>query len=331
MSYASWDVRADLTALVLPKPGLPAPFGTPSNVYLLHGPQPALLGTGHPRSRGALLAALAERGLAPRDIRRVAALDWSPDQLGNAALFGRASCFVLSPDLQAPARYGAWVEGQRAGWLDDGRALRQDPAFEAAMPWEPFEAAVEAYFADTPTALDMIPVRDGHALRLGQRLWEVVDTPGPCEGHMALLDRADRTLCAGRLSVERMYGDLQVQAVQPYLRSVERVFDLKPRLALPSAGRPDEDGAGLLRRANRSLTTRLSNLPFVLQGVVTAPELLRRDLGYLPSQLGRALEAIRTTQACLDELVRTGATRHEGRGVWARYGATAPAARFELG
>jgi glyoxylase-like metal-dependent hydrolase (beta-lactamase superfamily II) len=329
--YALCALDDDLWQITLPAPGLPAPLGTPVNVYALLGPAPALVGAGHPRSWPALEAALARLSLRPRDITRVVATDWSPAQLGAIDRLPRADLFLLSPDLDAPARYRDHLQQERA-WLERAAAeLLEHPDYAAVMRLDALQRALDDWTRDLPARLDFAPLREGHALRLGRRLLRALDAPGPHPGHLLLWDEPHRLLFSGRLATEPAFGDLSLREASLTLQSIERAFDLQPARCLPTLGRAAEDGLQHLRRANKHLVNVLGHLPFLLQGNLTLPDVLRRDMGHIPAHLPRYLETLRFYQACFDELVRGGATRKQGHGVWARYGAGAPDPRLAPG
>lgn len=329
--YALHTLAESLHLITLPKPGLPAPWGIPSNVYLWTRPEPALLGCGHPLSWPALQAALAQLGLSPAQITRVVALDWSFDQLGNAHRFPQAALLALSPDMVQPSDYAALVAEESRWWRRAAQELMTLPDYAQAMDAASFAEQLALWCAGLPQALELLPLREGHQVHLGGERWQVLQTAGPAPGHLSLYSPQSRWLFSGRLATERAFGDLQVHQVRPMLQSIERTFDLHPTWSLPTLGLPREDGLQHLRRANKRLVSLLNHLPFVLQGTLTLPAVVRRDLGYVPSQMARFLGSVRFYQGCFDELVRSGATRRQGQGLLARYGAGAPDPRLAPG
>lgn len=331
MTYALYRFSPQVVQITLPNPGLPLPLGLPTNVYLIDGAVPCLIGAGHPRQRPALLDALGALGLGSADIRRVVALDWSPEQIAGAPAFERADLLAASPDMVQPCDYGALVDAARQGWERQARELCQRAPFDALMDIEGHLAALEDYFKLLPRRLDPVPLRGGHTLQLGELRLQVLDAPGPAPGHLMLYAAEGELLFAGRLVVEHAFGDAAIEEPIAMLSSLEAAFDLKPRVLLPTVGRIDVDGAWGARRAHRTLTSFLSNLPFALQGPMTIPDLLRRDMGYVPSHLTRYLGTVRRYQAAFDELVRSGSILTRDQGIWTVYGAEAPDPRVSRG
>ncbi len=335
MTYALWRPRPDIVQITLPNPGLPLPWALPCNVYVVLGQAPCLVNTGHPAQREALVSALGQLGIAPGNVERVVATDWSPEALGNAALFEDADLFVRSDDMRQPSFYGPVVDGWRERWQVLVGQLLENDEYRQAMNLEAHEAALEAYFGGLPERLNVVPLVDGHRLRLGRLDLVVVDAPGPADGHMVLFeDKAPEEqgiLFGGRVVVEHAFGDQVLVDVKAMIETVERVFDLKPGLLLPTLGRVDESGTLAVRRVHRNMTSFLSNLPYVLQGPMTLPQILFRDMGYIPSDLTRYLGSLRRLQVGFDELVRTAVLLTEGRGVWTRYGTSAPDPRVSRG
>ncbi len=327
MSYSIYHYLPDVVQVVLPNPGMPVPWGTPTNVYVLLGESPALVGTGHALAKGALVEALASLSLAPEQIGRVVATDWSLSQLGAHSIFTQADLFVGSPDLQQPTDYGAFLAKERETWLRMARELLSREPYRDLMDFEAFCAHVETWFGGASTtlaALDFIPLRSGHTLALAGRTFQVAEAPGFYPGQIVLWEQESGLLFSGRALQERAFGDLHVRQIRSAMRSIEMFFEWEPRASLPTFGRAEPDGMYIVRRSNRRLADLMGNLPFTLQGSLTVPGIVNRDLGYTPRHLLRYLKTVRFYQACMDELVRAGAILKRGQGVWAHYGSDAP-------
>ncbi len=329
--FALHRLGPDLARVTLPRPGLALPFGQPRASYVVLGDPPCVIGAPHPLTHAAFRIALAELGLEPSQIRRVVALDWSPDQIAGAGLFTEADLFALSPDMVQPGEYGPFVRGRRRALVQIADALFEEASCAEALERAPFDAALEGYFGPAPEVLDFIPLRGDHRLRLAHLELAVIEASGPCPGHMALFERGQGLLFSNRLTVDRSFGAPEIEDARALLMSLERVFDLGARVLLPSLGRIDPEATYCVRVAHRNLTGVLSNLPYALQGPMTIPEVIFRDMGYVPRHLGRYVETFERTRAIFEELMRTGVVLREGAGVWARYGTEAPDARVSRG
>jgi glyoxylase-like metal-dependent hydrolase (beta-lactamase superfamily II) len=230
-----------------------------------------------------------------------------------------------------PSDYAAVIARERQWWSRAAAELMELPDYAQAMDAQRFEEQLSLWCDQLPERISPLPLREGHQVHLGGKLWQVLQTPGPWPGHMSLFCAEDRWLFSGRLATERAFGDLQVRQIRPMLQSIERTFDLRPSWSLPTLGPPRADGLQHLRRANKRLVSLLNHLPFVLQGSLTLPSVVRRDLGYVPSHMARFLASVRFYQSCFDELVRAGGTRRKGQGLHALYGAGAPDPRLAPG
>ena len=85
------------------------------------------------------------------------------------------------------------------------------------------------------------PLRDGDSVAAGKEVLTVVHTPGHSPDHLCFWHEASRTLFSGDLLVEGSTVVIPASRggrLSDYLRSLERVRALAPRLALPAHG-PD--------------------------------------------------------------------------------------------
>lgn len=99
--------------------------------------------------------------------------------------------------------------------------------------------------------------------------WEVFETPGHARGHLCLFEPESRVLvcgdmCAGNstILIEPQQGDMAL-----YLRSLQRLADLKPRLAIPAHGQALADAEQALRQL---IAHRLRREEKVLASLATA-------------------------------------------------------------
>lgn len=327
--YALHRPFADITQITLPKPGLPPLFGTPANVYVVHGDAPALVGTGHPSAQGALNAALSDVGLRRRDIERIVALDWSPDQLGAADAFPNADVFALDRHGGAVREYGHHLSNETKDFLRIAEYIVADERY-AEVDLEPLAQQAKAYFTG-PVHVDVIAIPGGRELRLGGRSFRVGEAPGVCPGHAVLWSAPDKLLFSSRAVIERSFGRAIWRDVAAYVGTLEQLHDLEPKTLLPTFGRVDDDARYAVTRAHRAVTGLLGHLPFSLKDQVTLAGLMWLDFGRVVSQHARLVETARSRLACLDYLAATNAIDREGDGPKTRYGATVPVTRSMIG
>jgi glyoxylase-like metal-dependent hydrolase (beta-lactamase superfamily II) len=166
---------------------------------------------------------------------------------------------------------------------------------------------------------------DGDVVRAGRIELQALHTPGHAADHLSFWMAADRVLFTGDLILGRgssmvTYPEGDVAA---YLRSLERVAELKPRMLFPGHWDPVSDAAAKIEEYR---THRLARERQVLDdlgagGPGTAEELTRRVYGreVRDEQLLRAAEM--TLRAHLKKLVDEGlvlVSEREGSELYAR-------------
>ena len=156
---------------------------------------------------------------------------------------------------------------------------------------------------------------DQEVVRVGTLNVTALHTPGHSADHLCFWLPDDRALFTGDLILGRgssmvTYPEGDVAA---YLRSLEKVAALRPRLLFPGHWDPVEDAMGKIEeyRTHR-LEREAQVLAAVRRGPATARELTRRVYGDLDDQLMIAAEM--TARAHLRKLVDDGAVRSTGAG-----------------
>jgi glyoxylase-like metal-dependent hydrolase (beta-lactamase superfamily II) len=102
---------------------------------------------------------------------------------------------------------------------------------------------------DTRYAVDWRPLGDGDEIAAGDERLRVIHTPGHAPDHVCLWHESTRALFSGDLAVRGttvVIPGTHGGSLSDYLRSLERVLALKPRLLLPSHGPAIEDVERLL-------------------------------------------------------------------------------------
>lgn len=154
---------------------------------------------------------------------------------------------------------------------------------------------------------------DGDVVRVGTLNVTALHTPGHSADHLCFWLDGDRALFTGDLilgsgSSMVTYPEGDVAA---YLRSLDRVASLRPRLLFPGHWDPVTDAMGKIDeyRSHR-LAREAQVLGEVRRGAGTARELTRRVYGNLDDQLMIAAEM--TMRAHLRKLVDDGTVRTSG-------------------
>ena len=156
---------------------------------------------------------------------------------------------------------------------------------------------------------------DQDVVRVGTLNVTALHTPGHSPDHLCFWLAGDRALFTGDLILGRgssmiTYPEGDVAA---YLRSLDRVAALKPRILFPGHWDPVDDAMGKIEeyRTHR-LEREAQVLAELTRGPGTARELTRRVYGELDDQLIVAAEM--TMRAHLRKLVDDGAVRSSGEG-----------------
>jgi glyoxylase-like metal-dependent hydrolase (beta-lactamase superfamily II) len=156
---------------------------------------------------------------------------------------------------------------------------------------------------------------DGDVIRVGTLNVTALRTPGHSADHLCFWLAEDRALFTGDLILGK--GSSMVTYpegnVADYLRSLDRVASLNPRLLFPGHWDPVENAMAKIEeyRAHR-LEREAQVLAEVRRGRGTADELTRRVYGALDEQLLIAAEM--TMRAHLRKLVDDGRVRSSGEG-----------------
>lgn len=154
---------------------------------------------------------------------------------------------------------------------------------------------------------------DGDIVRVAALNLTALYTPGHSADHLCFLLAGDGAVFTGDLILGRgssmvTYPEGDVAA---YLRSLERLAELRPRMLFPGHWDPVTDAIG---KIDEYRTHRLEREAQVLQevrrGRGTAPELTRRVYGELDDKLMVAAEM--TLRAHMRKLVDDGAVRETG-------------------
>jgi glyoxylase-like metal-dependent hydrolase (beta-lactamase superfamily II) len=142
---------------------------------------------------------------------------------------------------------------------------------------------------------------DGDVVRVGQVAVTALHTPGHAADHLAFWMPEDRVLFTGDLILGRGSSMVTYPGgdVAAYLRSLERVAALQPRLLFPGHWDPVQDAAGKIREYREHRLAREQQLVEELEagGPGSAGELTRRiyatELGDQEALLGAAEMTLR--------------------------------------
>jgi glyoxylase-like metal-dependent hydrolase (beta-lactamase superfamily II) len=154
---------------------------------------------------------------------------------------------------------------------------------------------------------------DGDVVRVGNINLTALYTPGHSADHLSFLLADDGAVFTGDLILGQgssmvTYPEGDVAA---YLRSLDRLASLRPRILFPGHWDPVTDAMAKIHEYLRHRLEREAQvLAEVRRGSGTAPELTRRVYGELDEKLMFAAEM--TTKAHLRKLVDDGVVRERG-------------------
>lgn len=156
-------------------------------------------------------------------------------------------------------------------------------------------------------------IADGDVVRVGNLNVMALYTPGHTADHLCFLLAGDRAIFTGDLILGQgssmvTYPEGDVAA---YLRSLERLASLEPRILFPGHWDPVSDAAAKIEEYRKHRLEREAQvLAEVRRRPGTAAELTRRVYGELDDKLTYAAEM--TLRAHLRKLVDEGALRENG-------------------
>jgi len=213
--------------------------------FLLAAREPVLIETGPGADADVLTAALARLGVDAGELAHIVVTHIHIDHAGGAGeLLRRFPSATL------------WVHERGAPHLVDPERLVASTARTYG------EERMRALYGETvPSPRGRIrPVTDGSTIPLGDRVLEVLHTPGHASHHVALLDSASGSMFTGEASGSRLpWADCYRPALPPpevdveaALASIERIREREPaRLLVTHFGTIDDPTEGLDRGADR--------------------------------------------------------------------------------
>lgn len=318
--YGLHRVTPTLTWIALPPPAnVGRPWGFPMNVFVVHGRRPTIIDTGLAGSRDVLVAALSEAGVRPDDVGRVLLTSARPECVGNVEIFGRATIYAYRHEDRPfdPAERREAI-GQRISAV--GRYLVSHADADEAWREADIDALVEAYTGSGPDRFDVSPLDDGQTIAMAAGTVEVVRAPGADPHGVALYEPREQWLFGGHALSYR--GASVIDDVDALGDTLTRVTQLRPKLVLPAWGPLEHHHDIAFRSMSLQVNNLLNHLSFVLDGDLTAFDVARNDLGYVPRDVGRFAETVMRYRDLLGLYAASGVATCSGDG---------PGAVFHIG
>jgi glyoxylase-like metal-dependent hydrolase (beta-lactamase superfamily II) len=233
-------------------------------------------------------------------VERVVITHFHPDHVGAAA---DVVALTGAPLHQGGDDYDQCIRT----W---GESRDQDRMAEYLRLHGAPESEVESFRDDARAFVQFVRfVRDPEPLEPGERVdgWEVLHLPGHADGHRALFRDgvliAGDTLLASITPNVGLYPDSRPDPLDDYIRSLERIADLAPRVALPGHFDRIDDPAGRARELIAHHEERLGQTAAALDGRPRSA--YEVSLTLFPEPLSTTLRrfALAETRAHLEYLV----------------------------
>lgn len=244
------------------------------NAVLIEGALLTLVDTGinEPDSVSALEDALLQRGHRVEELQQIVITHAHPDHFGAARqLVERSGATVVADPISAAA-LRHYPNGSRE--FSESRAIF---IREAGAP-ESFYDQLRSRSFRSWAPPEPIPISrtvdDGDQILMGDRTWQVVQTPGHAIGEISFIDRASRTLLSGDIVLGR--GGASV-TLYPYptgrpgrwvldiLDSLDRLAGLQPERILPGHGPEISDGSQAIADRRAGILRRLEQVERLVQ------------------------------------------------------------------
>lgn len=257
-------------SLPLRFPGLPR-----VNAYLLAGDEPALVDCGvylleEEEDHGwkDILAAFDVCGMKPGDVTRLIITHPHIDHYGMAGRFVAETGCELWMHAESHSALEVYrdpravIDGLREMYSDHGVS---DEALDELVKFEDQGMFVSDVIDPTRT------VTGGERVKVGEREWEFIYTPGHSPAHVCLWSEADRTLISGDHLLPTITPHIDFirggdeDPLGDFLESLAKIERLDPALVLPGHGHPFEEGAERARVVQRHHDRRLGSILQVIR------------------------------------------------------------------
>lgn len=124
-------------------------------------------------------------------------------------------------------------------------------------------------------------------LDLGERIIEFIEAPGHTSGHMIALDRKTRLIYGGDHIVGRGTAllDPRTGSMAQYLKTLQIIADLKPKILVPSHGRPNFRPLKMIERYRKHRLEREDQILSVLGDEKSVDEILEIVYAEVPKKV----------------------------------------------
>ena len=167
------------------------------------------------------------------------------------------------------------------------------------------------------TALDL-----NQSLTIGQRRFDLIDTPGHSDGHIALYDTADQLMLIGDQVLMKITPNIGLwpgtehDPLGRYLESLRELKQLPVRQALPGHGNLITQWVARITELEDHHAARLSEMQAAIGAGATAYQVSQQAFNYETLGAGEVQFAVTETLAHLEYLVTQQQLHRHENGVW---------------
>lgn len=315
--FALQEVAPDLYWVALPTPeGLSQPWGVPRNVFVFTGASPALLDTGYAQTSDNLCAALAELGISPGEIQRIALTSLHADAAGAVHAFPNASVWTASakssdkPEDHDQTRHTQVLQ-----------ALLRHPQKPESWTNDAVERFLALHFPARPSNVQHL--QDGQPLRLGHYILDALQTEGVGYSSAAYFSADRGWLFPGPTAT--LTPRPVIDSPGEILDSLGKLGGMSVKRVFPVRGIIEEHPAVFFRALSLYATNLRSNMQYVFNTPQSSIDLAESDFGYLPDDLPRFAALVLEYDAVFREFAEAGVIREDSAG----YGEGFP--RYRMG
>lgn len=254
--------------------------------------------------------ALTELGIQFSDIQQIVLTHAHPDHYGLAGWLQQEAQGV-PPVLMSPreAELAHWVWQEEVGWTEAVTSFWR----QCGIPDEVVTAVVtetdRTRQRTRPHPQTIQTIEPDTTIKLGNRQFQVIHTPGHSDGQIIFYDAAERLLLCGDHVLQRITPNISLwpfgepDPLGRYLHSLSQIAQLDVNLALPGHGPLIHDLRGRIRELQTHHAERLGVMATAVNGSATPYAISQRVFDFDKLSIHEKRFAVSETLAHLEYLV----------------------------
>lgn len=244
---------------------IPQPFYAPNNIYILNGPEPAIIDSGYVQNLGLLQRSLRQIGLSLAKIKHVFYTHNHVDHISAAIViryYSKAKLYGMAGMAEHIGHYGKHLqEFERAVYRLVYKALHDQADRKARLEkeregWQRFFKSISSgeHKVDPLMKID-VGLVEGDVISIGDREIGFLHTPGHNNWHLTPYILGEGVYFTGDLVLENVssiYAELDGD-LGDYHRSLERLLNMPIKRLLPAHGKEPEDPKRAIKVLKKTL------------------------------------------------------------------------------